>query len=297
MAFHLEHARTLDALARLGSIAKAAEELHKVHSAIVYTMKSMEELTELKLFDRSGYRTQLTSDGRRIWQECQKMLEAERHLEYLMRHLRSGWEPYLRVVFDGFLPFEPMMRALQNLEKHQAPTQVIFYSEYLAKVEEIFEREKADIMLSVLPPENSHLREERLPKVEAVLVAHKDHALAQARRQPWALDDLRRHTFLTVRGSDFRLQLSTAKLEESSQFHLGDFHAKKSALLNVMGYGWMPKFLIEAELENRTLRPVKWSGQSTHQFQIYLSHRGEGKQGRASQILLSELKRQNWSRS
>lgn len=294
MSLNLEQARTLDAIGRLGSITEASQELHKVHSAIIYTMKSMEEVTDLKLFDRSKYRTQLTADGHRIWQECLKMLEAERNMEYVLRHLRSGWEPYLRIVFDGLLPFAPMMVALRNLEKHRAPTKVIFYSDYLAKVEEVFEREKADIMLSVLPPEPSNLKVQKLPQIKAILVAHQDHPLVQGNRHTWGLEDLREHTFLTVRGSDFRLQLSTTKLEESSQFHLGDFNSKKFALLNNLGYGWMPEYLIKKELENKTLRPVRWSGKNTHQFQIYLSHRGESKQGRAGQILVSEMEKQNW---
>jgi len=50
----------LDAIARKGSFAAAAEELHRVPSAITYTVQKLEQDLDVQLFDRSGHRARLT---------------------------------------------------------------------------------------------------------------------------------------------------------------------------------------------------------------------------------------------
>lgn len=293
MSLNLEQIKTLDAIARYGSVARAAESLHKVHSAVIYTMKSIEEQIELKLFDRTGYRTKLTLEGQRIWQESQKYLEAERDMVGLLQSLQQGWEPYLRLVFDGVLPLQPIMKTLKNIESKKAPVKLYFYSEYLSRVEESFERENADIMISVLPPVGKHLEVEKLSPLKLLLVAHQDHPLTQSRRSH-SLQELEQYLFITVRGSDFRLQLSTSRLDESSQLHMSDFSSKKEAILAKMGYGWMPQHLIEKEIDKKVLVPVRWEGKSLQQLQIYLAHRGLNRLGRAGKTLVEDLGHQDW---
>ena len=100
----LEQARTLDAVAHHGSFAKAARALHKVHSAVLYSVKQLEDAVGLPLFDRSGYRSALTPLGRRVLEHCQRLLAAEAELDATCRAARAGHEPDLRIVFDGHAP-------------------------------------------------------------------------------------------------------------------------------------------------------------------------------------------------
>ncbi len=81
----LDQARALDALARHGTFAAAAEMLHKGHTAVLYALRTLEEQTELVLLDRRGYRTRLTPAGERVLEHCRKLLAAERELEAALR--------------------------------------------------------------------------------------------------------------------------------------------------------------------------------------------------------------------
>ena len=56
----------LDAIARKGSFAAAAEELHRVPSAITYTVQKLEQDLDVQLFDRSGHRARLTRAGEEL---------------------------------------------------------------------------------------------------------------------------------------------------------------------------------------------------------------------------------------
>ena len=56
MKLSLDGLLVLDAIARKGSFAAAAEELHRVPSAITYTVQKLEQDLGVTLFDRSGHR-------------------------------------------------------------------------------------------------------------------------------------------------------------------------------------------------------------------------------------------------
>ncbi|MBZ4416874.1 LysR family transcriptional regulator [Myxococcus sp. RHSTA-1-4] len=284
----LEQARALDALARHGTFAAAAGALRKGHTAVLYALRTLEEQTELTLLDRRGYRTRLTPAGERVLEHCRKLLAAERELEAACAEIRSGWEPTLRIVFDGVFPAEPLLRIVKELRAEGAGTRFHVSAEFLAGVEAAFAREEADLMVSVIPPTLPGLRTYRLPELKAVLVAHRSHPLAK-RRGVLKDEELAEHLLLTVHGSDPRLQLSTASLETRSTVHLNDFAAKKVAIMEGLGYGWLPEHLVTRELRRGELKALKLARGSTHAFQPQLHHRTGVKPGRAARRVVQVL--------
>jgi LysR family glycine cleavage system transcriptional activator len=56
--------RAFEAVARLGSVVKAADELHVTHGAISQQLRALEEFLGLSLFQRHGRRLAITEDGR-----------------------------------------------------------------------------------------------------------------------------------------------------------------------------------------------------------------------------------------
>ena len=98
MQHTLEQLQVLDAIDRLGTFAKAAQELHKVPSAISYAVRSMEEQLGLTLFERLGNRTRLSAQGRRVLAAGREVLDRSHALDRLAAVMREGWEPDLHVV-------------------------------------------------------------------------------------------------------------------------------------------------------------------------------------------------------
>lgn len=288
MDITLEQARALDAVARLGGFARAAAELRKGHTGVIYLVKTLEQRLDLKLLDRTAYRTRLTPTGNLVWAECRKVLDAEQKLLKVCQEISSGWEPNLTLVFDGIVSIDGGLRALSRFEKQKVPTQVSLYTDFLSGVEQKFTETKADIMVSVLPPEHLKLSSVELPRIKALLVAKKDHPLVIGRK-PLTERELQEYVLLTVRGSDERLKMSTHGLDRNSTVHLSDFHAKKTAILSGFGFGWLPEYLIKKELSRRELRVVKWEGASEHVHYPKLYHRGERFLGRAAKIFVEQI--------
>jgi len=283
-AVTLEQARALDALDRTGTFAAAAAELRRGHTSVLYLIKTLEDALGFAVVDRSGYRSVLSPHGRRVLEGCRALLAAEAELASSIALLRAGWEPSVSVVFDGIVPIDPLLRALGRLVGEQIPTKIDVRAEFLAGVEDAFERTAADVMIAVLPPRATGLVSIELPALPASLVAGSAHPLARGRHDVRAL---RRHLLLTVHGSDPRLELPTAAIEAHSTVHLNDFASKRSAILAGIGYGWLPDELAAGDLAHGRLRRIRWTGAARHVFRPRLYHRRTV--GRAAGHLIAAL--------
>jgi DNA-binding transcriptional LysR family regulator len=280
----LEQARALDAFERTGTFARAAQELRRGHTSVLYLLRTLEEGLGFAVLDRSGYRTRLTPNGRHVLEGCRSLLAAEAALATTVTELKAGWEPQVRVVFDGIVPIEALLRAVGRLVDERVPTRVDVRAEFLSGVEDSFEQSHADLMIAVLPPRAKDLVSVVLPPLSASLVARRDHPLATGKQDERTLHE---HLLLTVRGSDPRLDLPTAGLEGASTVTLNDFGSKRAAILAGVGYGWLPDSMIASELDKRRLRRIRWTRPSVHQFRPRLYHRGHV--GRATQRLIDAV--------
>jgi DNA-binding transcriptional LysR family regulator len=280
----IEQARALDALERRGTFVAAARALRRGHTSVLYAIKTLEDTLGFAVLDRTGYRTRLTPSGHRVLEGCRALLAAEAELASTIVELRAGWEPSLGVVFDGIVPIDPLLRAVGRLVAEQVPTRIDVRAEFLAGVEDAFERTAADLMIAVIPPRDVDLVALELSPLPASLVARADHPLASGRHDERAV---RGHMLLTVHGSDPRLDLSTSGIEARSTVHLNDFASKRAAILAGIGFGWLPDVLIDAELASGQLRRIRWARTSSHVFHPRLYHRGHP--GPAARQLIAAL--------
>lgn len=295
----LEQARALDALDRAGTLVAAAAALRKGHTAVMYALRQLEAQTGLGLLDRRGYRLRLTAAGRRVLEHCRRLLEAEAGLVTACHQMRTGWEPIVRVVYDGVCADAPLLRAVGELVREGAPTRLHVSAAFLGGVEAAFEREQADVMVSVLPAHGAEaLVATRLAPLVVTLVAGRAHPLVRrhgggdARTGPDVDDDdLEGHVLLTVHGSDPRLELPTAALERRATVDLNDFHAKRAAILAGIGYGWLPAHLCAEDLRAGRLRRVRYRRGSQHRLTPRLYVRAGGRPGPAARRLMDALVR------
>jgi DNA-binding transcriptional LysR family regulator len=284
---NLEQIHALSALLRHRSIAASARATGRTETQLIYALKTLESLCELPLIDRSEYRTQLTSVGKRLAEKCDQVLTAYKDLERVALLLRKGWEPSLAVVYDGIIAPALITGAIAALQDLDAPTRVTLFSEFHSEVGERFAGEKADIMITVIPFALPELQQTKIGQVTCHLVARRGHpAVSKTALTPEAMSRL---PLLTVRGSDFRLQLETGKLASDSVYHLSDFQAKRQAILDGLGYGWLQDHMIAGDLAKRSLIPVNWQGENSHTFDLLLFHRPEQFLGPAAKVITKIL--------
>lgn len=290
MDITLEQARVFESVARLGTIQKAAAELHRGHSAVLYSLKGLEEKTGLSLFDRAGYRNRITPSGQVVLKYCEKLLSVQRELADTCRMISGGWEPSLKLIYDEVVDFNLIGRALFRLNEMRPPTEVKVLSAHLDEVERNFLEENADMMVTVLPFEKLLLQSHRLAPIRMHLVAHRLHPLSQGDRAKLTFADLNRHTFITIKTSPGEVALSTEKMDFDSYFFVKGFMTKKLAIMNRLGFGWLPDYLIADEILKGSLRLLRTEVKNTGTVRPRLYHRPEEQMGKASLELLRFLK-------
>ncbi|MBV1775217.1 LysR family transcriptional regulator [Burkholderiaceae bacterium DAT-1] len=287
MHLELDALRALDMVIREGSVARAAERLHKAQSAVSYQLRRLEEQLGVALLDRSAYRIRLTPAGETLLGEGRKLLAQAGQIESLARQFSEGWEARLTVVIDGIMPLNTTLKALKALADKHVPTRVQLKIEFLWGVQHRFEGEGADLMLVKDYEPQALWEAESLEPIECVLCVAPDHPLAHMDRV--TLDDLHDHVELSVQDSsgrgDDRHSFGGERI-----FHLSGFVAKKQALLMGLGFGWMPTYLIEDELQSGELRELAFEAGSRYSFTPFLVHRRDRPPGPACKLLMSLLR-------
>ncbi|MDH1470775.1 LysR family transcriptional regulator [Shewanella sp. GD03713] len=283
MRIDIDAFNVLQVLVEEGSFAKAAERLHKAQSAVSYQVKKLEEHLGVQLFSRDQYRAELTSEGRVILAEGQRLLQHLANIEHLASRFSEGWEPKLELVIDGALPMEPIMTALKRMAEHQIPTKIQLNMEFLGGVQHRFERDNADLMLVKDYRTGPYYHPQPLPAITSVLVTSALHPLAQQKHI--SLPELQQHVELTIEDSSpnktYRDEL---QFGGDKVFYLSGFIMKKNALLKGLGFGWLPDFLVQEELLSGELVEVDFVGGSRYTFIPQLVSTLERPLGRAGKL-------------
>jgi len=127
----LDALQLVDAIARRGSFAGAADELGRVPSAVTYAVRRLEDDLDVLLFDRRGYRARLTPAGEELLREGRHLLAAAEELARRVRRVASGWEQELTLALDNIIPFARLIPLLDAFHR-VAPTQLRITDEVLA---------------------------------------------------------------------------------------------------------------------------------------------------------------------
>ena len=292
MDLTLDQLRILAAVADTGSFAAAAAQVHRVPSAVSYQMKQLEQSLGLTLFDRSKRQIALTDQGRAVLAHARRILRNAEALTAEAAELATGWEPELRVVADGALPMTPIIGAIAWFSQQGLPTRIHLDVAYREGVLERFDAEDAHLMLCVgFDPDDdtSPWSLWDLPPLPMTLVCAPSHPLATM--GPLVRTDADGFPELTVRDSArrFRHDPSTSFTGSRRLAPISDFHAKRTALLAGLGFGWMPDHLIAADLAAGALVGIAIDGIGCWTYQPKLCARAGRPVGRAARAFVERL--------
>ncbi|OWY39421.1 LysR family transcriptional regulator [Xenophilus sp. AP218F] len=291
MRISLDALAVLDAIARNGSFAAAAEALHKVPSALTYTVQKLEQQLGLVIFDRSGYRARLTPEGEVLLQDGRRLLDAANRLERRLAKRVEGWEDELRIALGGLTPMEPMIPLIQDFYALGTGTRLSFSREIFNGTWDALLDERAELVIGApmhAIPDGCHVRE--LGDMDMVLTMAAGHPLADA-PEPLSREQLRAHRLIAVADTARHMQGQAAGVQEGQDTLLvyGN-SAKLRLLLAGLGVGYMPRasvqgYLDAGELVARRAEPLR------HHLPACFAWR-QGQAGRALQWFVDKLEQQ-----
>ena len=93
----LRQLQVFEAVARLGSFTRAAEELHLAQPTVSMQLKKLADTVGMPLFDQTGIRIHLTDTGREVYAACQEVFRAMADLEIKVADLKGVKRGRLRL--------------------------------------------------------------------------------------------------------------------------------------------------------------------------------------------------------
>jgi len=241
----------LDAIDRNGSFAGAAEELHRVPSAITYAVQKLEQDLDLLLFDRRGHRAVLTDAGRELLSEGRRLLGAAAEIESRVRRVATGYEVELRIAVSDLIRTERLVPLLRDYYAEPAGTRLRLLTEVYGGTWDALVNGRADLALGVPEeaPAGGGFATQPLGVVHWVFAVAPNHPLARA-AQPIPGSELLRHRAVSAADSSRNLPPRTSGLISGQDvLTVPDMHSKLELQRAGIGAGYLPEHLVRADLE------------------------------------------------
>lgn len=108
----------IDAVARTGSFSAAAQELHRVPSAVSYTVRQMESWLAVPLFERQHREVTLTAAGAHFVREGREVIKRMQATRRQCQQLANGWRGQLSIAVDGIVKQPRSRQLLTDFYRH-----------------------------------------------------------------------------------------------------------------------------------------------------------------------------------
>jgi DNA-binding transcriptional LysR family regulator len=294
MRLSLDALLVLDAIDRKGSFAAAADELHRVPSAVTYTVQKLEEDLDVLLFDRRGHRAVLTTAGRELLIQGRHLLRAADDLESHVKRVATGWEAELRIAYDGVIPTAAILRLAEEFYGEQCGTRLRIFAEVLGGCWDALMSERADLAIGAPgdgPPGGGYTTRP-LGELEWVFAVAPGHPLAKM-PEPLRSPDILAHRAVSVADSSRNLPPRTTGLlrgQETLTVH--DLHTKTLAQRMGLGVGNLPRCAAEPEVAAGRL-VIRQTEEPKISAQLLLAWRA-GHKGKALQWFVKRLQEPGW---
>ncbi|HHJ17552.1 MAG TPA: LysR family transcriptional regulator [Gammaproteobacteria bacterium] len=246
----LDALRVLDAIARRGSFAAAAEDLHRVPSSVTYAIQKLEESLGVSLFDRRGHRARLTSAGESLLREGRDLLTVADGVVRNVKRVATGWEAELRIAIGDLISSTKVLELCEGFYQVAPDIRLRLSSEVLGGVWDALVSERADLVIGAPgegPPGGGYALKP-LGEVEFVFVVAPGHPLAKA-PEPLSQDLIRRYRAVAAADTSRGLPPRTVGLLPGQRvLTVPDLHTKREAQKKGLGVGYLPRHMIAEDI-------------------------------------------------
>jgi DNA-binding transcriptional LysR family regulator len=239
-----------------GSFQAAAEKIGRAQPSVSAAVKNLESQLGLTLLDRSGYRVMLTAVGRSFHERARVFLHDLDALKNYAAQLAMGEESELRVVIGDLCPLPQTLALLRTFFDACPGTRLHIHFEALAGPwERLFDGD-ADLILHHIDKADPRFEFMDLFPVRVMPVVAPgflrfpiSRSISPERMRDYVqcvIRDTARHT----PPRDYFL------VEGARTWTVSDQLMKRELILQGMGWGHMPKYLIEQDLRKKRLLDV-----------------------------------------
>jgi len=275
-----------------GSFAAAARRQGRAVSAISYAIANLEAQLGLALFDRHATRKpQLTQAGRAVLAEARTVSRGVDDLRAKVKGLLEGLEAEVSLVVDVMFPTSRLVDALQAFQSAFPTVTLRLHVEALGAVTQLLVDGVAGVGISgPIVVEGEGIMQIAVGSVDLVPVAAPFHPLAAARGRPPGA--VRGHTQLVLTDRSRLTEGRDFAVLSVNTWRLADLGAKHALLLAGIGWGNMPAFMVEADVEAGRLVVLTLPEGSGAPYPFNALYRADAPPGPAARWLIDRFTEQ-----
>lgn len=251
MRVTLRQLQAFEAVARLRSYSRAAEEMHVTQPAVSKQIRLLNEEVGLPLLEQIGKKVFLTEAGEQLHATCADWLDTWGRFEQRIADLKGLKQGRLRIATvttaKFFLP-----RVLGPFYAQYPGIDIAMEVVNRDRLLERLSNNQDDLYVMGVPPEGRDIESEPLMANNLVVLAAANHPLAKRKRIPFK--ELGRHSFLVrEHGSGTRITVERVFRERNTPFQirmeLGSNEAIKQAVAGDLGLAVLSRSTVHPEGE------------------------------------------------
>jgi DNA-binding transcriptional LysR family regulator len=295
-ALTLDQMRTFVAVADAGSFGAASGRLSRVQSAVSHAIGNLEVQLGVPLFDRSGHRPTLTSEGQALLADARAILLKADTMRARARGLGEGLELGLAIALDPQFPLGLAAAALKDLHDAYPSVSVRLWTAPLGAAIVALREGRCTVAITAAEIPDPRVELEALSFVRRAAVAAATHPLAARSRGGEALTaaELADHLQIVVPDPSPLTEGRDFGVLSPGTWRVSDNATKHALIVAGAGWGSLPLWLIERDLaEGRLVRiaAAEFGQQGETLVRAYLAHRTDEPLGPAARLLRQALLR------
>jgi len=259
-------------VAETKNMRESAQQLFLSQPAITKQIKLLEETIENKLFHYDGKKTHLTTQG-------QKLLEYANNIDRAFENLHSfvksdaGEKSQTISILMGASVEDGVLNAFKHLQKKQPKIKLNACVASHVTIQEQFYLNNADLMVTSKRLEDIQLIQKQVGSFKLLLCANA-HNKNRLKESDCKLKDL---PFVSVETKHESYHTFLQKLGiMKPAITLSQMPLVKSAILNGLGVGLLPDFLVKTEIKKKMIFTIPYKPASLGNFSVYVAQRKEG---------------------
>jgi len=289
----LDQWRAFIAVVEAGGYAQAADRVHKTQSSVSYAVQKIEQLLDVKLFDKQGRKAVITPAGEMLYRRCKNLVERADALERGAAELGEGWDPELRLAVDIVYPTWVLLKSLEKFGAERPETRIQLFETVLGGTDEALYERAADLVVSTSIPQG--FSGDPLMRIRFIAAAHPDHELHRLDRT-LTLEDLSQNRHLVIRDSAIlHTRDSGGWFGADQRWTVSHKATQIAAACMGLGFAWFPEYAIRRELDNGSLKPLPLREGAERFGELYLIF-ADPDFPTASAVRMAEILRQDVSR-
>ncbi len=254
MALNCDEIEAVLAVVEAGGFRAAALKLHKSQSAISYIIKNIENNLKIKVFDRDGQQTKLTDAGQIIYNKALVLNKINKEIQAFSNSIAGGVETKIKLVVSAVTPNNLLMEIFKEFNAQFPKTQLELIFKTFEEPLELLLAGEADIVITAGNQQSPELERAKWNQIEFIPVTTPYH---EAANPDLSEEELYNLTHLVVGGRSTLAKKAPATIVENANvWNVTDFLIKKELLANGLGWGYMPRDLINRELREGILIQV-----------------------------------------